>query len=320
MSKHFTTVVVCDFEYETSGGEFNLATGDLPAVLCMVAYVLDESLQHICTVKLWRGEFGTTPPFDIGDDTLFVAYSAWAEFMIFIILSWKFPKHVFDLHTAFLAVSNLLLPYDPDEVRKRQKKKLRDASRAFGIEGWENIDKGTISEDIGEGRWQLYGREVVFDYCEQDVRNSTELLIRQLRGLRQFRPAHVEHVCHWSNYSAKSIAQIQAKGMPIDTPLWNTVQEHKHKAAVTDKLLCRFDPSYGSDAPIYTPEGEWSYARFENWLASRGVVAWPRLESGKLDISGDAFRLMHHVPGNREPARVARQSQCHRARQAADRP
>ena len=52
MSKHFTSVVVCDFEYE-------IADGDLPNVLCMVAYVLDEKLQHVRTIRMWRGEFGT---------------------------------------------------------------------------------------------------------------------------------------------------------------------------------------------------------------------------------------------------------------------
>ena len=83
--------------------------------------------------------------------------------------------------------------------------------------------------------------------------------------------------------------------MPIDMPLWNLVQENK--AAVIGALLRQFDPSYGSDDPIYTPEGEWSYARFENWLVSAGVQAWPRLDSGQLDIDGDAFRLMYHVPG-----------------------
>src|SRR4029077_7862098 len=44
-------------------------------------------------------------------------------------------------------------------------------------------------------------------------------------------------------------------------------------------------------------DGEWSYARFERWLASVGVTAWPRLDSGRLDVSRDAFRLMSHVPG-----------------------
>ena len=125
---------------------------------------------------------------------------------------------------------------------------------------------------------------------------SAELLRAQLRGRgRLAMPADAERVLHWSNYSAKAIAQIQARGMPIDMPLWNLVQENK--AAVIGELLRRFDPSYGSDDPIYTPDGEWSYARFERWLVRTGVHCWPRLESGQLDIDGDAFRLMYHVPG-----------------------
>ena len=40
----------------------------------MVAYVLDANLRHIGTIRLWRGEFGSTPPFDIGPDTLVVGY------------------------------------------------------------------------------------------------------------------------------------------------------------------------------------------------------------------------------------------------------
>jgi DNA polymerase I len=62
-------------------------------------------------------------------------------------------------------------------------------------------------------------------------------------------------------------------------------------------LLRRHDPSSADDEPIYTPEGEWSYVRFENWLVRRGVAAWPRLDSGRLDISGDAFKLMYYLPG-----------------------
>ena len=164
-------MVVADFEYETSGGDYDLVAGDLPRVLCMVAYVLDENLQHVRTIRQWRGEFGAAPPFDIGDDTLFVAYSAWAELTCFMTLGWKFPKHVYDLHTAYLAASNVLAPHDPDNPRKREHKRLPDACRAYGIEGWEQIDKGTMAQDIGEGRWRKYGQDAVFDYCEEDVRN-----------------------------------------------------------------------------------------------------------------------------------------------------
>ena len=39
--------------------------------------------------------------------------------------------------------------------------------------------------------------------------------------------ADVPRILHWSNYSAKAVALIQARGMPIDMPLWNLVQENK---------------------------------------------------------------------------------------------
>ena len=288
MSENFATINVCDFEYEVT-------EGDLPNVLCMIVYVLDEHLQHVHTIRMWRGDFGTSPPFDVGADALFVAFSAWAELTCFMVLGWKFPVHVFDLHTAYLAATNVLLPYNPNEVRKRQRKRLPDACRAYNIDGWERIDKETMAKDIGEGRWRIYGREAVFDYCEEDVRASTLLLARQLRKHNGLPPADVGRVLHWSNYSAKAVAKIQARGMPIDMPLWGLVQENK--AAVINALLRRFDPSNGGGDPIYNRQGEFSYARFERWLVGAGVTVWPRLDSGRLDISRDAFRLMYHVAG-----------------------
>jgi hypothetical protein len=289
MSKYFSQVVVVDFEYE-------IVPGGLPNVLCMVACVLDEKLRHVRTIRMWRGDFGKEPPFDVGPDTLLVAYSAWAEMTCFLVLGWKFPIHIFDLHAAYLAASNVLLPHDFDARKgKKPSKKLPDACRAYGIEGWEKIEKGTMAKDIGEGRWRDYGVEAVFEYCEEDVKKSAELLRAMLRGRCGNRPADVERVLHWSNYSAKTVARIQARGMPIDVALWHAVQENK--AAVIDALRRQFDPSYDDDEPIYTPEGEWSYDRFERFLMRRGVAAWPRLDSGRLDIDSDAFRLMYHVPG-----------------------
>jgi DNA polymerase I len=291
--RHFNTIVVCDFEYE-------VADGELPNVLSMVAFVLDANLQHVDTIERWRGEFGATPPFDIGDDTLFVAYSAWAEMTCFMTLGWSFPKHVFDQHTAYLAASNVLLPYDPDldKRRKKPRKRLADACRAYGIEGWEHIDKEVISKDIGEGRWQKYGREGVLNYNREDVRAETLLFRAQLLGRGASPPADILRVLRWSEYASKAIARIQARGIPFDMPLWNLVLENK--SAVILQLLQQLDPSHGDDDPIYTPDGSWETKRFERWLIRQGVTAWPRLDSGRLDLEGDAFKLMYHIPGIEE--------------------
>ena len=119
---------------------------------------------------------------------LFVAYSAWAEMTCFMMLGWQFPVYIFDLHSAYLAATNILLPYNPDEKRTKQRKRLSDACRAYGIPGWENIDKEEIAKAIGEGRWHEYGQAVVFDYCEEDVRKSVELLRAVALSLWHLRP------------------------------------------------------------------------------------------------------------------------------------
>jgi len=133
---------------------------------------------------------------------------------------------------------------------------------------------------------------------------EARLLHAQLRPLRDpcgrviFSAADVERVLWWSNYSAKTVALIQASGMPIDMDLWNLVQENK--TAVIGELLRQFDPSHGDNDPIYTPDGEWTYERLERWLTRSGITIWPRTESGRLDTSRQALGLMSHIPGIEE--------------------
>ena len=285
----FRTVVVADFEYEVEAG-------NLPRPLCLVADIYDEHLQHVRTIRQWRDDFVTAHPFDIGPDTLFVAYSAWAEMTCFLVLGWKFPAFIFDLHTAFLAASNVLLPYEPNLVRKKSGKGLSAACRAYDLAGWEVIDKEEIAEAIGDGSWRgRYSPQDILDYCLEDVRMSARLLRAQLHPYRDLAAADVERIIWWSEYSAKAIARIQARGIPLDMELWNLVQENK--PAVFRELLRQFDPSAGDDNPIFNADGEWSYARFEQWLLRAGIPCWPRLDSGALDIDGDAFRLMSNYPG-----------------------
>ena len=232
-SRRFRQFVVLDFEYE-------VGDGDLPYVLCLVAHIFDADFRHLRTIRMWRGEFGAVPPFDIGDDTLVVAYSAWAEMTCFLTLGWRFPVHVYDLHTAYLAVSNILLPYEPDEVRKKARKRLPDACRAYGIEGWAISKRATWRKISVKAAGAQYGQPAVFRYCEEDVAKSSELFRRQVTGYEDIPPIDVARVLRWSEYSAKAVSRIQASGMPIDMPLWNLVQENK--TAVVAALIRRFDP------------------------------------------------------------------------------
>jgi hypothetical protein len=99
--------------------------------------------------------------------------------------------------------------------------------------------------------------------------------------------------------------------MPIDMPLWDLVQENKLR--VIGALIRRFDPGYGSENPIYSPDGEWSNDRFADWLLVAGIAEWPRLNSGALELTGDAFRLMYAVhPAIEKYAAAASRRHCAR--------
>ena len=95
----------------------------------------------------------------------------------------------------------------------------------------------------------------------------------------------------WSDYSAKTVARIQAEGMPIDMPLWNLVQENK--TAVIGALIARFDPSQGSEYPIYSPEGEFSSWRFEQWLISAGITNGRDWSPARCSSTATRFRMMY---------------------------
>ena len=137
----FSRIVVFDFEYEVEDG-------NLPIPLCCVWHALDENLQHVHTIYQWRDDFGSKPPIEFDQDTLAVAYSAWAELTCFLALGWEFPPYVFDLHTAYLYKANTLSPHTPGVKRKKEGKRLPDACRHYGISGWENIDNSRCASRI----------------------------------------------------------------------------------------------------------------------------------------------------------------------------
>jgi hypothetical protein len=100
-NKIFGRIVVCDSEYE-------VAPGGLPDVLCVVWYVLDEKLQHVQTIKRWRGEFGA----GLCMRTI-LRQKANEAFWQKRILSWEAKQHydpflVWDGHYRWFQASNVV--------------------------------------------------------------------------------------------------------------------------------------------------------------------------------------------------------------------
>jgi DNA polymerase I len=77
---------------------------------------------------------------------------------------------------------------------------------------------------------------------------------------------------------------MERSGVPIDTETLGRLRYHW--SDIQDQLITDIDANYG----VF--EGRtFKTDRFANWLV-RNNIPWPRLESGRLDLSDDTFREM----------------------------
>jgi len=112
--------------------------------------------------RIWRGEFGSMPPFPIGPDTLFVAYFASAEIGCFRALGWPTPARILDLFTEFRDHTN--------GTRPPLGNGLLGALGYFGLDTIDAHEKREMRDLIlGGGPWSDDERNAILEYCGSDV-------------------------------------------------------------------------------------------------------------------------------------------------------
>jgi hypothetical protein len=84
--------------------EFMAPPGDPPVPICLVALELVTGQK----LRIWQDELKhmASPPYDIGPDSLFVAYYASAEIGCHLALGWPIPANILDLYVEFRNLTN----------------------------------------------------------------------------------------------------------------------------------------------------------------------------------------------------------------------
>jgi hypothetical protein len=80
--------------------EFIAKPGERPRVVCF-AWKIDDEL----TQSAWVDELGASPPYPIGDDSLYVIFTQ-AELTCHLALGWPLPKNVIDLNSELRRVTS----------------------------------------------------------------------------------------------------------------------------------------------------------------------------------------------------------------------
>lgn len=257
----FREVWVLDFEFIAAPGERSIP-------VCLVAYELISGR----VIRLWQGELTrlSSPPFDIGTDSLFVAYYSSAEWGCFLSLGWPLPMNILDLYAEFRVQTNgKSLPCGWS---------LLGALAYYGLDGIEAQEKTEMRDLILRGGpWTPQERQAILDYCESDV-DATTRLLQAMQPLLDMPRALLR-----GRYM-QAVAQIEHNGIPIDTEMLGLLRQHWSE--IQDRLIQAVDADYGVyDGRTFKAD------RFAQYLADRNIP-WPRLESGNLKLDDDTFKEM----------------------------
>jgi hypothetical protein len=269
----FPEIWLVDFEYRAEPGEN-------PDPVCLVAWELRSGRK----IRLWRDQFGPVPPYSTGPDVLFVSYYAAAEISCHLALGWPVPQRTLDLFLEFRNFTNGLPTISGAG--------LLGALAHFGLDSIGASEKADMRELVMRGGpWSDVERAAILDYCESDVASLARLLPAMEPGI------DLPRALLRGRYMA-AVARMERNGVPMDTVTLARLKSQWFQ--IQDQLIADIDRNYG----VF--EGRTFKAdRFAAWLM-RNDIGWPRLESGRLDLSDDAFREMARVHPEVAPLRELR--------------
>jgi hypothetical protein len=258
----YAAIWVLDFEFIARDGEH-------PVVVCLVAHDLISG--H--WVRVWQGGF-TAPPFSLDKGTLFVGYSAAAEWSCFSALGWAMPARCIDLFAEFTRVTNgafdgKLFP------------SLLSAAAHYGIETMGADHKGDMRDLIlSGGPWSEHERQDILHYCAEDVRVTIDLFRAMVPLLGQTTSTHGGALLR-GRYTC-AVARMEWHGIPIDVPTLTRLRNGWDD--IKRDLIADIDQPFG----VY--EGTtFVAARFVAYIERQGIP-WPHLPTGALMLDDDTFR------------------------------
>ena len=271
-------VFLIDFEFRPENGR----EGNTPEPVCLVVI---DFLSGV-TSRYWKDDIHSrsSAPFSVGREALCVAYFASAEMDCFLKLGWQLPENVLDLYVEFRCLTNGTTP--PNGAG------LLGALLYFGLPTVAAQHKDAMRDLVLlGGPWNPQEQLDILDYCETDV-SALEMLLPAMLPTLDLPRALMR-----GRYM-KAVSHMHATGTPIDTQMQIEIATYWDQ--IQDELIAQIDASYG----VY----EGRTFKTENWadyLQKEGI-AWPRLASGRLELTDETFKQMARIHPKVAPIRELR--------------
>jgi hypothetical protein len=247
----FTEIIVFDFE-------FHCADGDNPSPHCLVA----SEIRSGRSAKLLREDFSPAPPFNIGSDALWIAYSGVTDLRCFLSIGWALPENYIDLCTEAKLRFN---SPGPD----RGLPKLTESLDRFGIFHIDPIEKKKNQKRYAKPELTVEDKAEILLYCGTDVTPLRQLLLALLPDLDLLealeRGAYI-----------RETSVIEQRGIPISVADYQKISANRERI----KLDLIAQSPVGPE--IYDSKGSFSFKRFGEWLRKNQIDGWAATSYGRL--------------------------------------
>ncbi len=246
--------------------EFSQPPGERPTVVCLVAReyhtkrLIRVGMDDLATMK--------QPPFEVGTDTLCVAYFSSAEWNCFLSLGWTLPARVLDLYCEF---RNLL-----NGTRPATGWGLLGCLMHFGFDSMSASEKQELRElAIRGGPYTSDEMLALLDYCQSDVDALDKVLTVMMPMI------DLPRAVHRGRYM-KAVSCMETAGVPIDLETLSMFR--RQWEPIKRQLIASVDEAFG-----VFDEMTFKQDRFAAYLIRNGIP-WPTTDSGRLALDDDTFR------------------------------
>ena len=229
--------------------EFHCLDGFNPDPHCIVAYEI-RSRRYI---RLWKDNFAASCPYDLGPESLIIAFAASAELRCHLSLGWPLPANLIDL----FAEARLRFNFPGPE---RGRSSLLETLDRFEIPHIDPEEKKRLQKLCSAPELPAEMKDQVLAYCQSDVDVLGELLLRLLPDMDLARAlVRGEYV--------KQTAVIENRGIPV------AIADHGKITRNRDQI--RLDLIAGSPVgPKIFKNGSFNHALFGAWLKKNEITGW----------------------------------------------
>jgi hypothetical protein len=262
----FRKIVIPDTEYNKAD------QGERHHVVALVAYVYVD-LQLMRIYRFFEDELQALSrnPLPDGDDVLYVAFVAQAEWASMLSLGWSLPRHCVDLYAEARCLRNLALPKSLRQRLKIRGDGLIDVCRSFGLDASDPIDKAANRDLILHGGpWSPAERRKIVEYCERDVSMTANLWFR-------LEPIISLGQALYRGWFTQSIGDMQDRGLPIDVAARDSLVTNL--SALRQRLIRQFDRFGLCDPDSETIDPD----RFVALIGHQGI-RWPTTRTGRPEM------------------------------------